>query len=212
VALRNRRIRLIALSVVPVLGFAFGAYLALTLPGSSEPERGTEAFGGGPAAQVVLTPSPPAPSTTATESTSGTSSLNTTTPRASLRPRDRTTPTIGKATSEYGGIWTDFWCSAGPTTSKIVVPVQDRTDPASALKVHVRFVLHREDGGTLELDEVTVAGDASPFTFQLGPYPGPNDAYAYNNVLDMVVTATDRSGNKSTRAFASFVTFNDCKA
>jgi hypothetical protein len=206
VGLRSRRTRLIALSLVPVLGFAFGAYLAVTLPGSPDPDGATEAFGGGPAAAAALTPSPSAPTTSAAPSTSRP------TPRASFRPRDRIAPTVGRATSEYKGIWTDFWCSAGPTISKILIPMADPTDGAGALRVHVRFVLHREDGATVDLDEMDVTSDTSPFTLQLGPYPGPNDAYTYDNVLDMIVTATDRAGNKASRTFASFMTFNDCKA
>jgi hypothetical protein len=197
------------LSLVPVLGFAFGAYLAITLPGRSDPDGATEAFGGGPAAAAALTSSPSAPTTSAAPSTSRPS---TPTPRASFRPRDRVAPIVGKATSEYGGIWTDFWCSAGPTISKITIPIEDRTDAARALKVHVRFVLHREDNDTVDLDEKAVTSDTSPFTFQLGPYPGPNDAYTYDNVLDMIVTAVDRAGNTVSRTFASFMTFNDCKA
>lgn len=37
-------------------------------------------------------------------------------------------------------------------------------------------------------------------------------AYAYDNVIDMTVSATDPANNTATRTFISFLTFNDCKA
>jgi hypothetical protein len=208
---RNRRTAVIALSTVPILGFAFGTFLAVTLPGRANPDKGTEAFGTGanPVTSTSLTPSPTASPTPIPTSASPTSPR---TPPRTTRPRDATAPTIGTAVTEVSQIWTDFWCSAGPTRTNIQIPVRDPTDPARALKVNVRFVLHREDKGTFDLDEVNVQSDKSPFAFQLGPYPGPNPAYTYSNVLDMVVTATDRTGNKTVRTFASFMTFMDCKA
>jgi len=216
VRFQNRRTALLALSSVPVLGFVFGLILAIGLPGSSHPDDGSGAFGAaGPAtATTTLTPTasagpPTAPSASRTPTSNGTVP-RTTRPRTTPA-RDRIAPTIGPAVTQYAGIWTDFWCSAGPTTSDIQVPVQDRTDPAGTLTVNLRFVLHRSDGGKFDLDTVTVQSDSSPFAFRLGPYPGPNDAYTYDNVIDLVVTATDRAGNKTTRSFASFMTFNDCK-
>jgi hypothetical protein len=146
-----------------------------------------------PSMTQTLSPSPVAPSTT--------------TP-----PRDRVAPKIGAATTQYGEIWTNFWCSAGPNQTMIKIAIQDPTDRASALTVKVRFVLHREDKRTFNLGQKSVSSKTSPFTFQFGPYPGPSDNYTYSNVVDMVVTATDRAGNKSTHTFASFVQFMDCKA
>lgn len=213
---RNRRTAVIALSTVPILGFAFGTFLAVTLPGRANPDTGTEAFGSGadPVTFTSLTSSPTA-SPTSGAPTTAPASVSPTSPRTpprTTRSRDATAPTVGTAVTEVSQIWTDFWCSAGPTRTNIQIPVRDPTDPASALKMNVRFVLHREDNGTFDLDQVNVQSDKSPFTFQLGPYPGPNPAYTYSNVLDMVVTATDRAGNKTVRTFAKFMTFMDCKA
>src|SRR5262245_39987620 len=146
-----------------------------------------------PTPSPSASPSPMAPSTTTTP------------------PRDRIAPKIGTATSQYQEIWTNFWCSAGPNETVVKIAVQDATDRASALKVKVQFVLHREDKGTFILGQNTVTSKSSPFSLQLGPYPGPNDKYTYSNTLDMVVTATDAAGNKSTHTFASFITFMDCK-
>jgi hypothetical protein len=217
-AARNRRTAVIAWISAPIVGFAFGAFLAFSLPSSASRDNGADTNGTGarPVAVASLTTS--APPTTAQATTepspspSATATATRNPPRTTTPQRDRTAPTIGKAGTEYGGIWTDFWCSAGPTRTNITIPVTDRTDSASRLRVNVRFVLHREDGGTFDLDQVTVQSDASPFVLQFGPYPGPNPAYAYNNTIDLVVTATDRAGNKTTRTFAAFLTFNDCKA
>jgi hypothetical protein len=217
-SVRNRRTAVIAWISAPIVGFAFGAFLAFTMPSSASRDNTANTAGTGarPVAMSTTSPSPTtAPPTTppaasATPSPSPTPTR--TPPRATGPQRDRTAPTIGKATSEVAGIWTDYWCSAGPTRTNISIPVQDRTDSASRLKVDLRFVLHREDGGIFDLDQVTVQSDSSPFTLQFGPYPGPNPAYAYNNTIDLVVIATDRAGNKTTRTFAAFLTFNDCKA
>jgi hypothetical protein len=203
----------------PIVGFAFGAFLAFAVPGSASRDNGADPTdtGAGPVAMASLTtsPTPTAGPPTTQPSTSPTPSATAPPPKNPTRttpPRDRTGPTIGTATTEVAGIWTDYWCSAGPTRTNVSVPVTDRTDSASRLRVTLRFVLHREDGGTFDLEQVTVQSDASPFGLQFGPYPGPNPAYAYNNTIDLVVTATDRAGNRTTRTFATFMTFNDCKA
>ena len=216
-AVRNRRTAAIAWISAPLVGFAFGAFLAFSLPSSANRDNGTDATGTGARPVAVTTSAPPTtvpptaePSPSPTPSATATATRNP--PRTTTPARDRTAPTIGTAVAEYGGIWTDFWCSAGPTRTNISIPVQDRTDSASRLNVNVRYVLHREDGGTFDLDQVTLQSDASPFVLQFGPYPGPNPAYAYNNTIDLVVTAKDRAGNRTTRTFATFLTFNDCKA
>jgi len=216
---RERRISLVALGAVPVLGFAVGLVIAFAVPGGGPDPGGDADVVGTEAAatRAIVGPGPAtSPAPTPTASPTGEPTPSTAAPKATrpttARPGDRTRPTIGKADAQPAGIWTDFWCSAGPTVSEISIPVQDETDRAGALAVHVRFVLHREDGKTMDLDAMDVRSDRSPFAFKLGPYPGPNGSYTYSNVLDMVVTAKDRAGNTATRTFASFMTFNDCKA
>jgi hypothetical protein len=215
-AVRNRRTAVIAWISASIAGFAFGAFVAFALPSSASRDNAGDTVGNGarPVGLTSPTPTPtPAPTTPPPTTTpTPTAAPTTTAPRTTTTQRDRTPPTIGSATTDVGGIWTDYWCSAGPTRANISVPVTDRTDSARRLNVVLRFVLHREDGGTFDLEQVTVQSERSPFAFQFGPYPGPNPSYAYNNTIDLVVTATDRAGNKSTRTFAGFMTFNDCKA
>jgi hypothetical protein len=215
---RDRQIAAVALGASVVVALGIAAIVAFVVPGTAAHSNAAAASptsSDSPTATAVATPtesstsaSPTAePSMTQMPSPTATPAVSTTT----TPPRDRVAPKIGAATSQYPEIWTNFWCSAGPNITEIKIPVQDPTDRASALAVKVRFVLHREDAKTLLLGQTNVPSKSSPFTLQLGPYPGPSDNYTYSNVVDMVVTATDRAGNKSTRTFASFLTFMDCK-
>jgi hypothetical protein len=212
---RDRQIAAVALGTSVVVALGIAAIVAFVVP--STPARSNAA-----AASPTASDTPTATPTELTTSASPTAEPSMTqtpspgpsptAPPTTTPPRDRVAPKIGAATSQYAEIWTNFWCSAGPNITEIKIPVQDPTDRASALAVKVRFVLHREDKQTLLLGQTNVSSKSSPFMLQLGPYPGPSDNYTYSNVVDMVVTATDRAGNKSTRTFASFVQFMDCKA
>ncbi len=175
--------------------------------GDAQQVLGTAAAGGAPPG-VSSTPTA-APTATVTT----TSPAPAPPPSSSSPARDQAAPSIGDAVTENLGIWTDYWCSAGPTRSQIQIPVQDPTDATNQLQVTVHFVLRRGDTqGTVDMGTVAVSAASSPFVVDFGPYPGPDADYAYDNVIDMNVTATDPAGNSATRTFASFMTFNDCKA
>jgi hypothetical protein len=213
----DRRIAAAAIGTSVVVALGIAAIVAFVVPSSPAHSNAgatsSDAPGGVTATLTDLTTgtSPTAePTLTQTASPGPSPAPETTT--STTPARDRVAPKIGAAATQYSEIWTDFWCAAGPTRTQITFPVRDSTDAASALTVKVRFVLHREDKKTVNLDQKSVSSKSSTFTFQFGPYPGPNDDYTYSNVVDLVVTATDRAGNRSTRTFASLVQFMDCKA
>jgi hypothetical protein len=90
--------------------------------------------------------------------------------------------------------------------------VADQTDAVESLQVVVRYVLRRGDNqASFLLGEVRLTPSGNPVVLTLGPYLGPNAAYASTNAIDMTVNATDRAGNSSTRTFVSFITLSECK-
>jgi hypothetical protein len=196
---------------VTLLVVAIGFAVVVNGMGSNDalPDNGVDTVLGEAADAGAVATSPaaspsPAPSSTATRSPSLTPS-----PTPS---RDRTAPTIGEAVSQYTGIWTEYWCSSGPRRSQIQIPVADETDAVESLEVVVRYVLRRGDNQeTFPLGEVRLTPSGNPVVLTIGPYPGPNAAYASTNVIDMTVNATDEAGNRSTRTFVSFMTFSECK-
>lgn len=208
---RGLRYALVALCVA-VAALSAGLIVVLTNvppddPAAAAPTEGAQmVLGTAPSPSASPPPSPsPSPTTTPPAPTAA--------PPPPAPTGDQVGPVIGNAVPDRPGVWTNQWCSAGSTITRIEIPVEDATDPASSLQMVVQFVLRRSDNqATVDMGRFNVTSSNSPFIIDFGPYQGPNPAYAYDNVVDVIVTVRDQAGNTATRTFPSLFTVNDCKA